>query len=56
MNKILDFITLSFYVLGVIGGTGYACYNQAYPIAIGVLVTGALALPQVKEIFEDLTR
>ena len=43
-------IVLLLYAMGVIGGIGYAIYNGAYPIAVGVAVTGWLALPKVKEI------
>lgn len=43
-------MVLLLYAMGVIGGIGYAIYNGAYPIAVGVAVTGWLALPKVKEI------
>ena len=46
----LYLMVLLLYAMGVIGGIGYAIYNGAYPIAVGVAVTGWLALPKVKEI------
>lgn len=46
----LYLLVLLLYAMGVIGGIGYAIYNGAYPIAVGVAVTGWLALPKVREI------
>ena len=50
----LYLMVLLLYAMGVIGGIGYAIYNGAYPIAVGVAVTGWLAFPKVKEIFKTI--
>ena len=50
----LYLLVLLLYAMGVIGGIGYAIYNGAYPIAVGVAVTGWLAFPKVKEIFKTI--
>ena len=50
----LYLMVLLLYAMGVIGGIGYSIYNGAYPIAVGVAVTGWLAFPKVKEIFKTI--
>jgi len=55
MAKVYYFIMLCLYVVGVIGGIGYAIYCGAYPVAVGVAATGFLAYPKVKECFDKLT-
>jgi len=49
MKKIFYFIMVCLYALGVIGGIGYTCVNQAWVIAVGVLAVGVMAFPQVKK-------
>lgn len=49
------FALICLYILGAIGGIGYACNNHAYLIAIGVVVVAAIALPQVVKYFKALT-
>lgn len=54
MNKILNFILLFLTVIGIIGGIGYSVYNSSWVIAIGLVVTGYMAYPKVKETFNKL--
>ncbi len=54
MNKIFSFIMICLYLLGLLGGIGYAIYNSAYVIAVGVAALGYMAFPKVKECFNDL--
>lgn len=49
------FALICLYILGSIGGIGFACYNHAYLIAIGVAVVALMALPQVVKYFKALT-
>ena len=49
------FALICLYVLGTIGGIGYACYNHAYLIAVGVAAVALMALPQVVKYFKILT-
>ena len=42
MKKIWSFLGLCGWVLGVIGGIGYACYSGAWVIAVAVLVLGVM--------------
>lgn len=56
MEKILCFFILCLYVVGVIGGIGYAIYGGAWPVAIGVAALGWMAFPKLKEAFEKLTK
>lgn len=46
------------YVLGTIGGIGYACYNHAYMIAAGfaaVAAVAVMAFPRFVFFYEKLT-
>ena len=55
MNKVLAFFIIIAYILGTIGGFGYALYGGSWPIAIAIIVLGVLAFPKVKEAFKTLT-
>ncbi len=48
-------VVLLLYAMGVVGGIGYACYNHAYLIAVGVAAVALMALPQVVKYFKALT-
>ena len=54
MKKIGYFIILCLWVLGGVGGAGYAIYNNAWPIAIGVVTNAILAFPKWLEFFNKL--
>lgn len=54
MKKILNFILLFLTLIGIIGGIGYSIYNSAWVIAIGLVVTGYMAYPKVKETFNKM--
>ena len=55
LKGLLQFIILALYVLGAIGGFGYACYSGAYLIAVAVLVLAVMAFPTAKRIFKEWT-
>ena len=55
MNKILAFVLLVLTFIGVVGGIGYAAYYGAWPVAVGIAVTGYMAWPKFKEAFKNLT-
>lgn len=55
MKKILCFIQLCLYALGVIGGLGWTIYSKGYVIAAGVAALGAFAFPYIKKVFKELT-
>lgn len=54
MRKIIYFVLMCLYILGAIGGVGYALYNHAYLIAIGVVVVAAMAFPYIKGVFKKM--
>ncbi len=54
MKKVLDFAGLCAYVVGAIGGFGYAMYCKAYFIAVCVAALAAMAFPTAKKFFLDL--
>ena len=43
------------YLMGSIGGFGYACYSHAYVIALAVLVLAVMAFPTAKNYFDKWT-
>lgn len=49
------FFWLAVYLLGVIGGVGYAAYSGAWVIAICVIMLGVMAFPKAKEAFKVLS-
>ena len=53
-NQIISFIILALYILGAIGGFGYAIYSGAYLISIGVLALAVMAWPTAKKCIENL--
>lgn len=55
-NQIFSFIVLALYILGAIGGFGYACYSGAYLIAFAVLVLAVMAFPTAKRVFQEWTK
>lgn len=55
MKKYLYLIIIFAYVMGVIGGIGYAVYSGAYIIAVAVAILGAMAFPTAKEIYKKIT-
>ena len=48
------FALICLYILGAIGGIGYACYNHAYLIAVGVAAVAAMAFPYINEVFKKM--
>lgn len=54
MKKVLYFFLLFLAAMGIVGGIGYTVYNAAYPIAIGIAITGWMAYPKFKEYFYKL--
>ena len=44
-KKLIAFCMLCLYMLGTIGGIGYAIHGKAWVIAVGVLATGWMAWP-----------
>lgn len=54
LKKIGKFFGQCAYVLGSIGGFGYAAYNHAWLIAAGVAVLACMAFPVAKGWFFDI--
>ena len=48
MKRYIQFLGICAYILGTIGGIGYACYCHAYLIAICIAVLAVIAFPTVK--------
>ena len=54
MKKILYFVLLFLWAMGILGGIGYAIYGGAWPIAVGVAVAGFFSWPTVKSLYNKL--
>lgn len=48
------FALICLYILGAIGGIGFAYYNHAYLIAIGVAIVALMAFPYIKGVFKKM--
>lgn len=55
MKKALSFIEICAYAVGAIGGFGYAMYCKAYFIGICVVALAAMAFPELKRCFQELS-
>lgn len=53
-TQYLSFIILALYVLGSIGGFGYAVYSGAYLISIAVIALAVMAWPTAWKCIKDL--
>lgn len=53
-NQYLSFIILALYILGAIGGFGYAVYSGAYLISIAVIALAVMAWPTAWKCIKDL--
>ena len=55
LKKVLSFVLLFLWAMGIVGGVGCSFYCYAYPCAIGVAVAAWLSWPKVTELFHNLT-
>lgn len=55
LKKLKDFGILAAFVLGTIGGIGYAIWGGSWPIAVAVAVLAVLAFPSARAALKDLT-
>ena len=55
MKKFFWLAVLCLWVLGTIGGIGFALYGGAKLIAIAVAVLGVLSFPTAEKAFKELT-
>lgn len=53
-KEIISFIILALYILGAIGGFGYAVYSGAYLIAVAVIALSVMAWPTAWKCIKDL--
>lgn len=54
MKKLVSFFGACAYVLGAIGGFGYALYSKAYLVGICIVVLAVMAFPTMKKFVQDL--
>lgn len=55
MKKLISFAVICLWVLGTIGGIGYAIYGGSVPCVLGCAVNALLALRTVKDAYKELT-
>ena len=53
-KEFFSFLILALYILGAIGGFGYACYSSAYLIAVAVVALSVMASPTAWKCIKDL--
>ena len=49
MKQTLKFFGFCAWILGSIGGFGYACYCHRYLIAVAIVILAAMAFPTAKK-------
>lgn len=49
------FFWLIVYIVGLVGGVGYAAYSGAWVVAVCSALLGVMAFPKVKEAFKMLS-
>ena len=54
MKKFINLAVCCLWVLGALGGVGYALYEGAYPIAAGVAALSIMSFPTVRKHFNEL--
>lgn len=54
MKKLIYFFCILFYMVGALGGFGYACYLHKYFIALCIVILAIMAWPQVKKFYNKL--
>ncbi len=54
MKKLIAFIIFCAYILGTIGGFGYAAWGGSWPIAVAVIILAVMAWPTFKEAVKQL--
>lgn len=54
MRKFYCFFALCAYVVGAIGGFGFAMYSRAYFIAACVVALAVMAFPKARDFFKEL--
>lgn len=55
-KEIFSFFILALYILGTIGGFGYAVYSDAKVISVAVLVLAGMAWPTAKKCLDNLLK
>ena len=53
VKKFYCFAVIAAWVLGTVGGFGWAAYNKAWLIAACIAALGAMAFPYVKKVFQE---
>lgn len=54
MKKIIHFIELFGGAIGFVGGIAAAIAAGAWPLSVGIVLLGVMALPRAKEIWNEL--
>ncbi len=54
MKKWFDFAIVCLYILGAIGGVGFAVAGDSLPCAAGVVMLAIIAFPRFKQALKSL--
>ena len=55
MSKFIAFVKFCAYILGAIGGFGYAVYGGSWPIAVAIIILALMASPEFAAAYKELT-
>lgn len=54
MKNFYYFFVMAAWVLGAVGGFGWAAFNHAWLIALSVVALGVMAFPYVRKCFRKI--
>lgn len=54
MKKLLNFFGFFAYIIGAVGGFGYALYCKAWVISICIVALAVMAFPTFKKFWNEL--
>lgn len=54
MKKMIAFIEVCAFVIGALGGIGYAVYGGSWPIAVAIVIMAVMAWPTFKGAYKQL--
>jgi hypothetical protein len=55
MSKIFAFVKFCAFILGAVGGFGYAVYGGSWPIAAAIIILALMAWPEFENAWKELT-
>ena len=54
MSKFIAFVKFCAFILGAVGGFGYAVYGGSWPIAVAIILLALMAWPVFENAWKEL--